>query len=58
MKTFFVRSFVLTLALTGFVASTQAAPSMKTSVASVNTPGAQVIPPNCMPGDPDGCGVD
>lgn len=62
MKTFLVRGFVLALAIAGFAASTQTAPSMtmRASVSSVSArPLVNVIPPPGCPGDdPTGCGID
>jgi hypothetical protein len=56
MKTFFVRGFVLALAVIGFAASTQvsSATATKASVASLR----QTDPPTCPLGDPNACGID
>ena len=53
----FVRAFVVVLAFTGAVASTQiASASTQTKITAAKTSAIPV--PMCMPDDPNACGID
>jgi len=59
MKSNIVRTFVITLALTGFGATTVSAhTAAAASKAKVSTTAKDFPPPVCLPSDPTACGMD
>jgi len=59
MKSNLVRAFVITLAITGFGATTVSAhTAAAASKAKVSVTPKDMPPPLCLPSDPTACGMD